>query len=204
MCINDILNFKCLYKKKSGNLLKAPHFNVTELDAVLKRVNLALKWELRDVHLKTDSTTVVSWVKSVVTNERRVETKGAAEMLVKRRLGMLGDLIQEFGLNLQLSFVPSEKNKVDVLTRVMKTWLRVPEYLADGVAVENYLENLDSEELHDMHHMGVDITLFLARKVIPNIIRKVVRQIIRTCDRCQSIDPAPSVHEAGEIQVSKN
>ena len=42
--------------------------NVMELDAVLKGVSLALKWELRNVHLKTDSATVVSWVKTVVTN----------------------------------------------------------------------------------------------------------------------------------------
>ena len=150
----------------------ASHINVAELDAVLKGVNLALKWELRDVHLKTDSSTVVSWVKLVVTNERKVKTKGAAEMLVKQRLGLLEDLIQEFGLKLRLSFVFSEKNKADILIRVRKTWLRVSEHLVEGVAAANYLENPDSSELHDMHHMGVDRMLFLARKVIPNINKK--------------------------------
>ena len=128
------------------------------------------------MHLKTDSTTMVSWVKSIVTNKRRVKTKGAAERLVKWRLGKLGDLIQEFRLKLQLSFVPSEKNKADVLTRVRKTWLRVPERLVEGVVAANYSENLDSSELHDMHHMGVNRTLFLARKVIPNNNREEVRQ----------------------------
>ena len=78
----------------------ACHINFAELDAVLKGVNRALKWELRDMHLKNDSATVVSWVKSVVTSERKVKTKEGAEMLAKRRLGMLGDLIQEFGLKL--------------------------------------------------------------------------------------------------------
>ena len=96
----------------------ASHVNVAELDSVLKGVNQSLKWELRDEHLKTDSVMVVSWIKSVVTNEKRVKTKGAAEMLVKRRLGILGDLIQEFGLKFQLSFMSFEKNKVGVLTRV--------------------------------------------------------------------------------------
>ena len=89
----------------------ASHINVAELDAVRKGVNLALKWELRNVHLETNSATVVLWVKSIVTNKRRMKTKGAAGMLVKLRLGMLGDLIQQFALKLQLSFVPSEKNK---------------------------------------------------------------------------------------------
>ena len=38
----------------------ASHINVAELDAVLKGVNLALKWELHDVYLKTDSASLVS------------------------------------------------------------------------------------------------------------------------------------------------
>ena len=70
----------------------------------------------------------------------------------------------------------AEKNKADILTRVRKTWLRVPEHLAEGVAAVNYLENPDSTDLHDIHH--------LARKVIPNINREEVRQIVRACDRC--------------------
>ena len=51
----------------------ASHINAAELDAVLEGINLALKWELSNVHLKTDSAIVVSWVKSIVTNERRVK-----------------------------------------------------------------------------------------------------------------------------------
>ena len=68
-----------------------------------------------------------------------MKTKIAAEMWVKQRLGMLGDLIKEFRLKLLLNFVPSEKNKADVLTRVRKNWLRVPEHLAEGMAAANYL-----------------------------------------------------------------
>ena len=37
-----------------------------------------------------------------------------------------------------------------------------------------------------MHHMGVDRTLFLVRKVIPNINREEVRQIVRTYDMLTS------------------
>ena len=179
----------------------ASHINIAELDAVLKGVNLSLKWELGNVHLRTDSATVVSWVKSVVNNERRVKTKGAAEMLVKQILGMLGNLIQEFGLKLQLNFMPSDKNKADVLTRVRKTWPRVPEHLAEGVAAANYFENPDSREQLDMHHMGVD-KMLQGRWF--KISMEKIRLIVRTCDRCQSINPVLSVHEAGEIQVNKN
>ncbi|XP_029636193.1 uncharacterized protein LOC115211658 [Octopus sinensis] len=59
------------------------HINVAELDAVLKGVNLALKWGLHTIEIRTDSATVLGWVTAVITNERRVRTKGVAEMLVK-------------------------------------------------------------------------------------------------------------------------
>ena len=95
--------------------------------------------------------------------------------------------------------MPSKK--ADVLTRVRKIWMRLPEHLVEGVAAANDLDNPDSRDLHDTHHIGVDMTLFLARKVIPNINRE---EIVRTCDRCQSIDRALSVHEVGEIQASRN
>ena len=43
-----------LWKKDDFN-----HINVTELEAVLKGINLALKWNLTEVELKTDSAIVV-------------------------------------------------------------------------------------------------------------------------------------------------
>ena len=46
------------------------HMNVAELEAVLKGINLALKWGLKDVELKTDSATVVGWVKTVISNDK--------------------------------------------------------------------------------------------------------------------------------------
>ena len=69
------------------------HINVAELEVVLKGINLALKWELKTIELKTDSATVNGWMNTVITEEKRVCTKGAAEMVVKQRLGILKDLI---------------------------------------------------------------------------------------------------------------
>ena len=180
------------------------HINVAELDAVLKGINLALKWGLRDVEVRTDSATVFSWVQSVITSEKRVRTKGAAEMIVKRRLGILSELLSEYGIALRMTLVPSEKNKADVLTRVKRTWLKAPEEPeAKGTRV-CCAGALNLREDHSMHHMGVERTLYLARKLDPAITREAVRQVIRGCDRCQSIDPAPIVHEAGEICVNVN
>lgn len=177
------------------------HINVAELDAVMKGINLALKWGLQNVEVRTDSATVFSWIQSEATGERRVKTKGAAEMLVKRRLMMLRELIREFDLQLRVTIVPSAKNRADVMTRVRKTWLKAPNEAAVAICC---LNEDTLKDLHDMHHFGVDRTLFLARKVDPRITKEAVRTVVERCSRCQSIDPAPSRHEAGEVQVAEN
>ena len=43
---------------------------MAELEAVLKGVNLALKWELARLTIKTDSATVNGWLKSVIDEEK--------------------------------------------------------------------------------------------------------------------------------------
>ena len=45
-------------------------------------------------------------------------------MIIKRRLGNLRELVQENGLHLHVSFVPSIRNKADILTRVKKSYAR--------------------------------------------------------------------------------
>ena len=50
-----------LRKKHDGT-----HINLAELDSVVRGVNLAIKWHLKEVKIKTDSATVHSWLKSVI------------------------------------------------------------------------------------------------------------------------------------------
>ena len=69
---------------------------------------------------KTDSATVLSWVTSIMEESGRIRTKGAGEVIVKRRLGILGELISEFKLQIKAVLVPSERNKADALTRIKK------------------------------------------------------------------------------------
>ena len=97
------------------------HINVAGLDAVLKGINLAIKWGLREIEIRTDPATVLSWVTSTVEESRIIQTKGAGEVIVKRRLGILGELISEFKLQIKAVFVPSKRNKADALTRIKKT-----------------------------------------------------------------------------------
>lgn len=96
-------------------------------------------------------------------------------------------------------FVPSEKNKADALTRVKKAWIGVPE--AEGDENELCCVGVPSiEELHQMRHMGVDRT----RRVDPVVTREKVKQVVRQCDRCRVIDPAPAVHEPGRVRVESD
>ncbi|KAF2353137.1 Reverse transcriptase domain [Trinorchestia longiramus] len=78
---------------------------------------------MTSIELRIDSATVAAWLQSVVSAEKRLHTKGAAEMLIKRRLGNLREMMIEFGLKIQISLMPTDKNKADVLTRVKKRWL---------------------------------------------------------------------------------
>ena len=101
------------------------HINVSELDAILRGVNLAIKWNIREFVLMTDSATVLAWVNSVLTGERKARTHGMSEMLVKRRLGLLRELCSEYGLKVTCELVSSNVNKEDCLTRVPNEWLKI-------------------------------------------------------------------------------
>lgn len=125
---------------------------------------------------RTDSATVISWLRSAITGEKRVRTKGAAETIIKRCLGILKELIETFDLKVRVAFVPSEKNKAVVLTWVKRVWLEGPEEDQErGVAMVGCSEDLKLKEMHCMHHMGIDRTLFLVRKIAPDTTREAVR-----------------------------
>ncbi len=129
------------------------HINVAELDAVLKGVNLALKWKLKSIEIMTDSAIVVSWLNSVLIGDFRAKVTGMSEMFVKRRLSVIKELVDELGLEISVKFVVSCKNRADVLTRVNKTWLRKVAEPICGVSLN---------DLHTQHHFGVDRSLQLA------------------------------------------
>ena len=87
---------------------------------VLKGVNMALKWCVSGINIKTDSATVYKWLNFLLYNTHTIKAKGMNEMLVKRRLGVLRELCTEYKLELSIQWVCSEKNKADYLTRVPK------------------------------------------------------------------------------------
>ena len=62
------------------------HINVAELEAAIRGLNLAVSWKAKKPTLRTDSTTVASWLRDVVEKLQRCRTKGLHEVLVQRRL----------------------------------------------------------------------------------------------------------------------
>ena len=77
---------------------------------------MAIAWGFKTFTLAVDSLTVVNWMTNVIGKRSRVRTKGAAEMLVKRRLGVISDTIAEYGLAVSVRFVSTIENKADRMT----------------------------------------------------------------------------------------
>ena len=107
---------------------------MAELGATIKSVNLALKCGLKEIEIRTDSVAVHSWIHSMITNGKRVRTKGTAELIILRRLVILMEMVDEFELMLSVVFVSADWNKADSLTRGKKCWLKVEEDTIKGVA----------------------------------------------------------------------
>ena len=92
-------------------------------------------------------------------------------MLIKHRLATFQELVSTFNLSVSVTYVRSEMNRADALTRVKKSWLRC------GEAVEETTCNVAVHDMHADHHFGVERTLYLARMVNQDVTRKEVEKV---------------------------
>lgn len=145
-------------------------------------------------------------MESILEGDRRIKVAGMSEMLVKRRLSVLKELVCELGLTISVVYVPSGKNKADALTRVNKKWLKresnEPILCRENEAAAACAVSVES--LHQDHHFGVERTLQLAKLVRKNVTRKEVEQCVKECVQCKEVDPPPVRHEVGSLSVDKN
>ena len=103
-----------------------------------------------------------------------------------------------YNLRITVQFVPSTKNKADVLTRVPQAWL----HTLPGTGQCATVAPLPSvQEIHEQHHFGVRRTLQLARQVHPQATRQQIQQVVRNCVQCARIDPAPVRWHNGRLEV---
>ena len=186
------------------------HINMAELDAVVKGLNLALAWNFSKMVLHTDSATVHRWISDGLTGKARLKTKAASEMLIRRRVDIVTELVKEYDLELSIVLVPSLENKADALTRVPQHWLKVQPSGSShgkevpalcGAAAVTTLDSTIAQVHHDVGHPGIRRTLFFVRRTHPEATRSQVQKIVSSCDVCRSIDPAPAKWKAGRLEV---
>ena len=174
------------------------HINVAELEAVVKGLNLCIKWGLTNVVVKSDNKSVVSWITEALSERNKLHTKASSELLIKRRLSMIKELCQEYEITLKIEFVNSEDNKADELTRIPKQLKRSSCLLS----VTDDLFKL--QKLHDRCHLGAKRMRYLCDKLEINVSNADIKDLISKCQSCQSIDPAPIKWETGKLAVNEN
>ena len=182
----------------------AGHINMAELDALIKGLNLALAWRVTEVEVVTDSATVHRWITDGLTGKSRLRTKAANEMLIRRRVAIVTELVREYELSVTVSLVPSSGNKADALTRVPERWLR---QVSTGptvcAMVMGDTDRVVREIHHEVGHPGVRRTWYFVKRREPGVSCRQVRKVVKECDVCKSIDPAPVQWTRGSLGVAR-
>jgi transposase InsO family protein/ribonuclease HI len=172
------------------------HINRAELDAAIRGINLALKWGKRELRIMCDSATVCGWLNAVIEKTHNVKTTALSEILIRRRLDTLREIIEQEKLKVSVHFVRSSENLADPLTRVPTSWLspkRDEEVVAAPALTAVGNATLDDVRIiHDRCHFGVDRTLELARERYgkDKVSKRMARKVVARCHQCARIDPA--------------
>ena len=188
----------------------AQHINLAELDTALKGINLALQWEATVLYLVTDSACVHRWISDTLTGRARMNTRAAGEMLVRRRLGTLRSLAKEYGLTIDVKLVKSCQKHADSLARVPHRWMDLLKEGKEPVLKSCAMvkRRLDKDQVADIHqqsgHPSAKRTLYFARLVNPQVSKETANFVVKACETCRSIDPAPVRWKKGELGVTDN
>ena len=179
------------------------HINVSELDAAIRGINLAIKWKFRKFKIMTDSSTVRRWLQSAFERTHNVRTHALSELLIRKRLSILQELQVQENLDISVQQVRSEENLADALTRVPKSWtLRKQQLNAAMGSLNMYDEFL---KIHKKNHFGVLRTTELAKEKFlwKKQYNKLIREVVRNCERCTRICPAKTNHFKGSLTTKR-
>ncbi|GFO06854.1 Gag-pro-pol polyprotein [Plakobranchus ocellatus] len=100
------------------------HINVAELESALKGMNLGVQWGLKQIVLMSDSEVVCGWLKATLSEERKIRTKGAAEMLIKRRLADLRSLHEQHHFGVERTWYLAKQVDAAVSKKEVKKVVR--------------------------------------------------------------------------------
>ena len=188
------------------------HINMAELDAAIRGINLAVAWGMSTIDVRTDSVTVHHWIGDAVSGRARLRTKAQSELLIRRRVSIIRQLVDELSLTLSVTLVRSAENRADALTRVPAEWLRDARGAAEGPAAAAAAAPCGGDravpsvaEIHARAgHPGVRRTLYFARREITGgVARAEVQAVVAQCDVCRSIDPSPLRLPRGDLEVDE-
>ena len=180
------------------------HINLSELEAVVKGINLAISWGMRNIQVMTDSASVYHWVSDVLSSKARVKTKASSEMLIRRRLSLIKSLVEEYQLQLSIKLVKSAENLADVMTRVPRKWLQgVDKEVAVGSALSETNMELVKKVHETSDHPGIRRSFYFTKRAGVVATKRDVREVVNACTECTSIDPAPVKWMPGELNVSE-
>ncbi|XP_045101323.1 uncharacterized protein LOC123498225 [Portunus trituberculatus] len=193
---------------------ESSHINMAELDAAVRGVNLAIAWGMRTIDLRTDSATVYRWIDDALSGRARLRTKAHGEMLIRRRIDVIRQLVTELELVMSVTLVRSSENRADALTRVPGEWVRgdkdgsavsVAAVAAASAASSRYSSVASVADVHiRAGHPGVRRTFFFARRDISRAVtRAEARATVRQCEVCRKIDPAPAKWQHGSLSVTE-
>ena len=127
------------------------HINMSELDAIIKGLNMGLNWKMNILHICTDSKAVFPRVTDALTGKSRLRTKASNEMLIRRRLHTVTKIMDEYKLRVDIKLVPSESNLADALTRVPGSWLKMIDKTPELAASGKISVSLSCKEINHIH-----------------------------------------------------
>ena len=184
------------------------HINLTELNAIIKGINLAILWKTTTLHLFTDSACVHKWISDTLTGKARVRTKATSKMLIRRQLDTI-KLVKEYALLMNVFLVKSSQNKADRLTRVPQRWLDAIKRNTGHVqpACTASVSSFRLDQIKIVHrqsgHPGVRRTLYFVKQIALEVSKAAVKTIVRECEECQSIELAPVHWSKGALNVKQ-
>ncbi|XP_047123797.1 uncharacterized protein LOC124806729 [Hydra vulgaris] len=123
-------------------------------------------------------------------------------MLFRRRLQIFEKLVEDYVINVTVTWVPTTKNIADELTRVPTKWIKNKVATQECNTIYKY-DKQQIPKIHSLAHMGVSKSMELCMRAGIHVTRDTVKQVVAECDECKSIDPNVMLWDKGNLVVSK-
>ena len=178
------------------------HINVRELDAVvlalsrLYQISRIRKERIQRITLLCDNRSVVSWIESVLRDDR-IRLTTMSYVLVEHRLELIREIISLLGAETRIKWVSSAENIADELTRTT-----IPKPRIAAIAEQNLAQQLESMH-RALLHKGDEIMVaeFLRRnpgEYTEKEVRSEAKRVVRDCK-----ERGPCIYKSAKAQKAQ-